>query len=136
MFSLCRASFAALLAATVPALAQPLSICAEPNNLPYAAEGERGFEIEVARVLAADLGRELRVVYASQRTPDFIRSTINSGKCDALMSLPAQGGGPLATTRPWYRTGYAIVARDRVARLDPSKAIGMPSGVTTTALTL
>src|SRR5215211_7714156 len=112
MFSRYRVSLAMLLCAASSAAtaAEPLTICAEPANLPYAAQGERGFEIEVAKLLAVDMGRELRVVYAAQRTKDFLRSTINAGKCDALMTVPVESG-TLATTKPWYRTGFAAVTR-------------------------
>jgi mxaJ protein len=84
------------------------------------------------------MGRELRVVYAAQRTKDFLRSTINAGKCDALMSVPVESG-PLATTKPWYRTGFAAVTRSS-APFDLEHAgamtIGLPAGVTAVSLTL
>ena len=140
MFSPCRVSVAVFLyaAGSPVAAAEPLTICAEPENLPYAARGEQGFEIEVAKLLAADIGRELRVVYAAQRTKDFLRSTINAGKCDAFMSVPA-GYGPLATTKPWYRTGFASVSRS-VEPFDLGRAkamaIGLPAGVTAVSLAL
>jgi mxaJ protein len=140
MSSLCRVSLALLLCAagSTARAAEPLMICAEPANLPYAAQDEQGFEIEVARLLAADIGRVLRVVYAAQRTKDFLRATINAGKCDALMSVPV-GSGPLATTKPWYRTGFAAVTRSPAPfELEHATGmtIGLPAGVTAVSLAL
>ena len=140
MYSRCRVSLALVLCAATSAAtgSEPLTICAEPANLPYAAQGELGFEIEVARLLAADMGRELRVVYAAQRTKDFLRSTINAGKCDALMSVPV-GSGPLATTKPWYRTSFAAVTRSPAPfdlQHSSGMRIGLPAGVTAVSLTL
>jgi mxaJ protein len=73
---------------------------------------------------------------------DFLRSTINAGRCDALMSMPAHDNR-LATTRPWYRTGYAAVSRrqaEAISRLDDPGlqhlTIGLPAGVTPVSVTL
>jgi mxaJ protein len=137
MSSRSRARPIALAAALglAPAAAQPLSICAEPDNLPFSHRDGRGFEIETAALLAADLGRTLEVRYVAQRVPGFLRTTVNAGQCDAVMSVPG-GFKRLATTRPWYRSRYVAVTKNdadvQVVTLDDPKLatlrIGIPSG--------
>jgi len=114
-----------------PAAAEPLRVCAEPDNLPFSDDRGRGFELETAALLAADIGRPLQVVYVAQRTPDFLRTTINAGVCDALMGVPA-GFDRLATTRPWYRSSYVAVSRQhgaQVASFDDARLRGLSIGV-------
>src|SRR4051812_31980148 len=65
-------------------------ICAEPNNLPMSDEGTRsGFEIEVAELVAKELGQPLEVKWVAQRDPSYLRQTIGAGACDAIMGIPA-----------------------------------------------
>ncbi len=98
-------------ALSTPAGAVPLRICAEPDNLPMSQQSTRsGAEIEVAELLAKELKRPLEIVWVSQRDPSYFRQTIGGGACDAIMSVPA-GFRRLATTRPWYRTGFYFVGR-------------------------
>jgi mxaJ protein len=143
MSSLCRASIVLIFAlAAQAAAAEPLRVCAEPDNLPFSDNGGRGFEIETAGLLAADLGRSLQVIYVAQRTPDFLRTTINAGVCDALMGIPA-GFDRLMTTRPWYRSSYVSVSRRQephVVSFDDARlrtlAIGVAGRGTPPALAL
>jgi mxaJ protein len=132
MYLPCRASLclvSVLFSAAVQAA--PLTICAEPDNLPFSGR-ETGFEVQAAHLLAQDIGRPLQVVYVAQRTPDFLRTTIISGRCDALMSVPT-GFRRLATTKPWYRAGYVAVARSSAgvppAALDDARLGGLRIGV-------
>jgi mxaJ protein len=103
------AAFLLLLSSAAVAHAEPLRVCAESDNLPFSDRSGAGFELEVARLLALDLGRPLEVVYVSQRTPDFLRTTIGAGACDMIMSVPTRFGR-LATTGAWYRSAYVAVA--------------------------
>lgn len=103
------AAFLLLLSSAAVAQAEPLRVCAEPDNLPFSDKAGSGFELEVARLLAGDLGRPLEIVYVSQRTPDFLRTTIGAGACDMIMSVPTRFGR-LATTSAWYRSAYVAVA--------------------------
>jgi mxaJ protein len=93
-----------------PVHATPLTICAEPDNLPFSSRQERGFEIEAATILATELGRPLEVHWVAQRLPDFLRVTIGAGICEALMSVPRESH-KLATTAPWYRTSFVFVSK-------------------------
>lgn len=86
-------------------------ICAEPDNLPMSQQSSRsGFEIEIARLLAKDMGQELQVKWVAQRDHSFFRQTIGTGACDAIMGIPS-GFSKLTTTKPVYRTGFFFVTR-------------------------
>lgn len=95
----------ALLGASAP----PLRVCADPNNLPFSNRAQQGFENRIAALVARDLGRPLSYVWSPQRR-GFIRTTLNAGRCDLVMGVPARSG-QLQTTRPYYRSSYAFVSR-------------------------
>src|SRR5689334_8653921 len=62
------------------------SICSEPNGLPMSDERSRsGFEIEVAKIIAEQMGKELQVKWIPQRDQSYIRETVGSGECQAIM---------------------------------------------------
>jgi mxaJ protein len=66
---------------------EPFRICAEPDNLPFAQrEGEKGLEIDVAKLLARDLGRPFEVRWVAQRDYSFYRTTIGAGACGTPMT--------------------------------------------------
>lgn len=102
----------AIMAAFQPPAA-PFTICAEPDSLPMSRQaGNSGFEIEVAQLLAKDLGRPLVVKWIPQRDPSYYRATVGAGVCDAVMSVPT-GFSRLDTTKPWYHASFAFVTRDK-----------------------
>jgi quinoprotein dehydrogenase-associated probable ABC transporter substrate-binding protein/PQQ-dependent catabolism-associated beta-propeller protein len=109
---------AGLLAAAAPARAQlaagPLKVCADPNNLPFSNRAEEGFENKLARLWAREAGVELEYTWFPHRR-GFERNTLNAEdperggfKCDVIVGVPV--GYDLAlTTRPYYRSTYALV---------------------------
>jgi quinoprotein dehydrogenase-associated probable ABC transporter substrate-binding protein len=94
--------------------AQTLKVCADPNNLPFSNRAEQGFENELARIWAGALGVEVEYTWFPHRR-GFERNTLNAEdlerggyKCDVIVGVPA--GYDLAlTTRPYYRSTYALV---------------------------
>jgi mxaJ protein len=94
-----------LLAASSP----PLRVCADPNNLPFSNDRGEGFENKLAELVASDLGRRLEYFWAPQRR-GFFRTTLRAGKCDLVISVPAQLERAL-TTKPYYRSTYVFVSR-------------------------
>ena len=86
-----------------------LRVCADPNNLPFSNSRQEGLENRLAELVAREL--DARVVYTwwPQRR-GFFRETLNAGRCDAVMGVPA-GLEVLATTRPYYRSTYVFVTR-------------------------
>jgi mxaJ protein len=104
------------------AFAGELRVCAEPDNLPFSREDQSGFENRIARLLAADLGEELRFEWQPQRR-GFVRKTLGSGLCDVWMGVPA-GFGRVLTTKPYYRSSFVFVYGARPLRSfdDPALA--------------
>ena len=100
----------AVLAAKLTAAAPPsLRICADPNNMPYSNEQEQGFENELARLIAKDLGMVLSYTWLPQRSAFFDKS-LEAGACDVVLGVPS-GMATVRTTRPYYRSGYVFVSR-------------------------
>jgi len=91
-----------------------LRVCADPANLPYSSADESGFENRIARVLADELHARLRFAWEPQGR-GFVRKTIGAGLCDVFIGVPA-GFERVATTRPYYRSGYVFVDRADAGR--------------------
>ena len=96
----------------VSAPVQALSVCADPDYLPYSNRAGEGFENKVAEAVAKALGEKLEYTWASQRGhggfPQFLSSTLDAKKCDVVMSLP-YGSREELTTRPYYVSSYVFV---------------------------
>lgn len=86
-----------------------LRICADPNNLPYSNQQQQGFENELARMIATDLGMQVTYTWYPQRGA-FFRKTLDAGVCDVVMGVP-EGMPQVSTTQPYYRSGYVFVSR-------------------------
>jgi quinoprotein dehydrogenase-associated probable ABC transporter substrate-binding protein len=100
------------------ASAQPgegvLRVCEDPNNLPFSNQAGEGFENKIAELFARELGWKLEYTWFPQRM-GFIRNTLrardpdsNRFKCDLVMGVPV-GFELASTTRPYYRSTYALV---------------------------
>jgi len=85
-----------------------IGICAHPNSLPFASKAgdPPGFQIEMGRALAAQLGVALK--------PDWILTIyqMRSADCDIVMDTiadrEAQSETNLRLSKPYYRTGVAL----------------------------
>lgn len=102
-------------AATAAATPLPavLRVCQDPNNLPFSNRALQGFENKIAALLAADLGWKIEYTWYPQQM-GFIRNTLrakipdtDSYKCDLVTGVAA-GFDLGATTRPYYRSSYAM----------------------------
>ena len=114
-------------AAAAPAR-QVLRVCQDPNNLPFSNRALEGFENKIAALLAKDLGWDIAYTWYPQRM-GFIRNTLrakepgsDSYKCDLVTGV-ASGFDMGATTRPYYRSAYAMAyvkgkGLDRVQTLE------------------
>jgi quinoprotein dehydrogenase-associated probable ABC transporter substrate-binding protein len=99
--------------ASAPSSPQVLRVCQDPNNLPFSNRALQGFENKIAALLAADLGWQIAYTWYPQRM-GFIRNTLrakepdsDSYKCDLVTGV-ASGFDMGATTRPYYRSAYAM----------------------------
>lgn len=93
---------------------QAFRVCADPNNLPFSASTQNGLENKIASIWARELGLPLEYTWFPQRR-GFVRNTLRamdeSGfeyKCDVVMGVAA-GFDQLLTTKPYYRSTYALV---------------------------
>jgi mxaJ protein len=99
---------AAFTTPTPAAESRTFVVAADPNNIPFSNESEEGFENKLAKLVARDLNAELKYVWEAQRR-GFFKETLGSGKCDAVLGVPAGLSGCI-TTQPYYRSSYVFVA--------------------------
>jgi mxaJ protein len=92
--------------------AQALTVCADPNYLPYSNRAGEGFENKIAEAVAKSLGEPLEYTWASHRGhggfTQFLSTTLDAKKCDVVMSIPYASREEL-TTRPYYISSYVFV---------------------------
>ena len=133
---LCRTALISLLAAAMslswPVYARTLaeikfkgaiSLCANPDALPYASEktDPPGFQIEIARAIAAGLGVNLEQQWI---LPRYRANLVN---CDILMDSiddPALYEGRLLLSRPYQHTGVALGLGPRATVVDGFGGLG------------
>jgi len=106
---------AAALCAAV-ASAEPLRVCADPDNLPFSkSDGpEKGLYVELAELVGQRLGMEVQYVWwLSYNQRKALRNTILQDGCDAYFALPADAEyrvRGLTKTRSFLTLSYALVA--------------------------
>jgi quinoprotein dehydrogenase-associated probable ABC transporter substrate-binding protein len=86
-----------------------LRVCADPRNLPFSNEKGEGFENKLAEFFAEKLQKKLDYVFFPQAT-GFVRMTLGAHRCDVIMGFP-QGDDLVQGTNPYYRTSYALIAK-------------------------
>ncbi len=106
--------------------AQPLRVCADPDDLPFssAQPGTPGIYVELGQQIAQSLGRPFEPVWAlSYFGKRAVRTTLLAKSCDIYVGLPGIKGfmGPqLVYSKPFLHIGYAIMAPagEHIAKLD------------------
>ena len=109
-----------------------LRVCADPRNLPFSNEKGEGFENKLAELFADKLQKKLDYMYFPQAT-GFVRMTLGAHRCDVIMGFP-QGDELVQGTNPYYRTAYALVAKqgsglDDITTLEDSRLKGKRIGI-------
>src|SRR5680860_1886967 len=92
-----------------------LRVCADPDNMPFSNNKGEGFENELAELVAARLGDELRYTWFSENT-GYVPNTVGQSACDLVMGY-AQGTGLIDDTNPYYHTSYVLITREDDADL-------------------
>ena len=89
-------------------------VCADPNNPPLSQKDGGGYGNKIAELFAKELDQKLEYMWFPQRL-GFIRNTLKMKPedsqeylCDVVIEVP-QGFELAATTRPYYRSTYALV---------------------------
>lgn len=86
-----------------------LGLCAHPNSLPFASKAgdPPGFQVELGQALARELGVSLRLDWI------ITQYQLRSAGCDIVLDViadsEAQGETNLRISKPYYRTGVALV---------------------------
>ncbi len=88
---------------------QYLTVCGDPNNLPFSNEKLEGFENKIAELIATDLGRTLHYRWWPQ-TVGFVRNTLQTRLCDLIMGISTVND-LVQNTNPYYRSVYTLVYR-------------------------
>jgi quinoprotein dehydrogenase-associated probable ABC transporter substrate-binding protein len=109
-----------------------LRVCADPRNLPFSNDKGEGFENKLGELFAEKLQKKLNYTYFPQAT-GFVRMTLAAYRCDVIMGFP-QGDDLVQGTNPYYRTAYALVAKqgsglDEVATLGDDRLKGKHIGI-------
>jgi quinoprotein dehydrogenase-associated probable ABC transporter substrate-binding protein len=109
-----------------------LRVCADPRNLPFSNDKGEGFENKLGELFAEKLQKKLDYMYYPQAM-GFVRMTLGAHRCDVIMGFP-QGDDLAQGTNPYYRTAYALVARqgsglDEVATLGDERLKGKHIGI-------
>lgn len=85
-------------------------MCADPNNLPFSNEKQQGFDNQIVKLVAADLGRTVVYTWAPERGESFVRKTLLAKRCDVLLGIPSIFREALPT-EPYYRSTYVFLWR-------------------------
>lgn len=90
-----------------------LKVCADPNNLPFSNQKGEGYENKLAELFGREMGLPVETYFQAQRL-NFVRNTLRyklpgeDYRCDIMMGVPV-GFEQVATTRPYFRSTYALV---------------------------
>ena len=109
-----------------------LRVCADPRNLPFSNEKGEGFENKLAELFADKLQKKLDYMFFPQAT-GFVRVTLGAHRCDVIMGFP-QGDDLVQGTNPYYRTAYALIAKqgsglEDVTTLEDARLKGKHIGI-------
>jgi polar amino acid transport system substrate-binding protein len=89
-----------------------ISLCAHPNSLPFASRAEQspGFQIELGRALAQQLGVSLTMEWV------LISHQISRTDCDIILDSIAADDAPpgfgIKLSKPYYRGGVTLAVPD------------------------
>ena len=133
MYSPCLRFSAGLLlmisAVGVSAQTRELRVCADPNNMPFSARDQAGFENRIAALVAQDLNARLTFVW-QRMGRGFVREYLDKDQCDLLIGIP-MNYRPVLATSPYYRSTYVFVSRqgEPVPSLNSPALRGLKIGV-------
>ena len=111
--------------------AEPIRVCADPDNLPYSNQELQGFENKIAEIVGQELGRSVSYYWWPHQM-GLVRKTLNANQCDVLIAIP-KGYDPVLWTKPYYRSTHVMAyLKDRnlgLRTLDDEALKGMKIGV-------
>lgn len=84
-----------------------LRVCADPAAYPASDEDGRGYENQVAELIAGELGRPVTYTWYPMST-GFIRNTLAAAECDVVIGY-AQGDELVLNTNHWLTSAFVLV---------------------------
>src|SRR4051794_26274752 len=78
------------------AVADPLKVCADPNNLPFSNREGEGLENKLAEFIGHGIHRQVEFVWWSERK-NFAQHSLEQGACDVVLGVPSTMPGVLTT---------------------------------------
>ncbi|MGD9541984.1 MAG: methanol oxidation system protein MoxJ, partial [Methylocystis sp.] len=93
-----------------PADPNALRICAAKNQPPLSMEDGSGLENKIGVALAEAMQRKAQFVWSQRPAIYLVRDSLNKNLCDVIIGLDT-GDPRVATSKPYYRTGYVFVSR-------------------------
>ncbi|MBG0799130.1 methanol oxidation system protein MoxJ [Methylocystis sp. L43] len=103
-------SNAATASAAEPSDPNTLRICAAKNQPPLSMEDGSGLENKIGVALADAMKRKAQFVWSQQPAIYLVRDSLDKKLCDVVIGLDT-GDPRVATSKPYYRTGYVFVSR-------------------------
>jgi mxaJ protein len=98
------------LAAASAADPNALRICAARNQPPLSLEDGSGLENRISVALADAMKRRTQFVWSERPAIYLVRDYLDKKLCDVIVGLDT-GDPRVATSKPYYRTGYVFVSR-------------------------
>jgi len=86
-----------------------LTVCGDPNNLPFSNQAMQGFENRIAEIIADALDRPLHYRWWPQSV-GFVSNTLQTRRCDLVMGITSVNE-MVQNTNPYYRSVYSLVQR-------------------------
>ena len=116
-------------AAALAAEAMPLKVCLLSHNAPYSTRAdERGFDLDTAKAVAAQLSRPLEWVWTDNNPhideiddSDFPLRKLSSGACDLILSMPGPASDTLRDSptltlgENYYGAAFELLSCDAAA---------------------
>jgi mxaJ protein len=87
-----------------------LRICAAKNQPPLSMEDGSGLENKIGVVLAEAMKRKPEFVWSERPAIYLVRDYLDKNLCDVIIGLDT-GDPRVASSKPYYRTGYVFVSR-------------------------
>jgi polar amino acid transport system substrate-binding protein len=110
----------------------------DQNNLPFSAAHPEpaGFEFDVARLLAQQLGLRLRVYWAISAHDSYPSKLSSKGLCDVILGVAPDDRFEhrVLYSRPYYRARYELVVRSGAGAPAPDEPLAVEEGVAVSGL--
>jgi mxaJ protein len=97
-------------ATTTTADSGALRICAAKNQPPLSMEDGSGLENKIGVALAEAMKKKAQFVWSERPAIYLVRDYLDKKQCDLVVGLDT-GDPRVATSKPYYRTGYVFVSR-------------------------